>query len=63
MRRIAQQVGEEGVEIALAAVAQDGHALAGEAADLVYHLLILLRARGQSLEDVCAVLRTRQRAR
>jgi len=62
VQRIAQKVGEEGVEIALAAVAQDGQAVIGEAADLVYHLLILLRARGHNLEDVCAELRGRQRA-
>ena len=46
IRRIAQKVGEEGVETALAAVAQDDAALLGEAADLLYHPLALLRARG-----------------
>ena len=60
-RRIAQKVGEEGVETALAAVAQDGPALAGEGADLLYHLMVLLRARGLSLADVEAVLRERHR--
>ncbi len=59
VRRIAQKVGEEGVETALAAVAQDDEALCGEAADLVYHLLVLLRARGLSLKDVTAVLARR----
>ena len=59
IRRIAQKVGEEGVETALAAVAQDESALAGEAADLLYHLLVLLRARGLSLTDALDVLRTR----
>jgi phosphoribosyl-ATP pyrophosphohydrolase/phosphoribosyl-AMP cyclohydrolase len=59
VRAIAQKVGEEGVETALAAVAQDDAALAGEAADLVYHLLVLLRARGLGLEDVVATLRHR----
>jgi phosphoribosyl-ATP pyrophosphohydrolase/phosphoribosyl-AMP cyclohydrolase len=58
-RRIAQKVGEEGVEAALAAVAQDDAALGGEAADLVYHLLVLLRARGLSLADVVEVLAQR----
>ena len=58
-RRIAQKVGEEGVETALAAVAQDEAALAGEAADLVFHLLVLLRARGLALQDVIDVLRSR----
>jgi phosphoribosyl-ATP pyrophosphohydrolase/phosphoribosyl-AMP cyclohydrolase len=51
--------GEEGVETALAAVSQDDTALLGEAADLVYHLLVLLRARGLSLADVVAELARR----
>lgn len=59
VRRIAQKVGEEGVEAALAAVAQDEDALKGEAADLVYHLIVLLRARGLSWADVEDVLRER----
>ena len=59
VRSIAQKVGEEGVETALAAVAQQDAELAGEAADLLYHLLVLLRARGMSLEDAIAVLRLR----
>ena len=60
-RRIAQKVGEEGVETALAAVVQDDDALLGEAADLVFHLLVLLRARGLGLADVEAKLATRRR--
>lgn len=60
VRRIAQKVGEEGVETALAAVAQDKAALLGEAADLLYHLTVLLRARGLSLEDVKRVLAARR---
>lgn len=59
IRRIAQKVGEEGVETALAAVAEDDAALLGEAADLVYHLTVLLRARGLSLTDAAAVLERR----
>jgi phosphoribosyl-ATP pyrophosphohydrolase/phosphoribosyl-AMP cyclohydrolase len=59
VRRIAQKVGEEGVETALAAVAQDDEALLGESADLVYHLLVLLRSRDLSLADVEQVLRER----
>jgi len=59
VRRIAQKVGEEGVETALAAVAQDDDALLGEAADLIYHLLVLLRARGLGLADAVAVLAKR----
>ena len=60
MRRIAQKVGEEGVETALAAVVQNDAALLGEAADLLYHLLVLLRARGLSLADAKAVLKARE---
>ena len=59
VRRCAQKVGEEGVETALAAVAQDDAALVGEAADLVFHLMVTLRARGLSLEDVRDQLRRR----
>ncbi|HKT29061.1 bifunctional phosphoribosyl-AMP cyclohydrolase/phosphoribosyl-ATP diphosphatase HisIE [Dyella sp.] len=55
-RRIAQKVGEEGVETALAAVAQGDEELLGEAADLVFHLTVLLRARGFGLADVAQVL-------
>lgn len=59
IRRIAQKVGEEGVETALAAVAEDDDALSGEAADLIFHLLVLLRARGLSLDAAIEVLRLR----
>lgn len=59
VRRIAQKVGEEAVETALAAVAQDDAALLGEAADLLYHLVVLLRARGLSLGDVAQSLAKR----
>ncbi len=61
IRRIAQKVGEEGVETALAAVVQNDVALLGESADLVYHLLVLLRARGLDLRDAVEILRTRHR--
>lgn len=61
LRRIAQKVGEEGVETALAAVVQDDGALCGEAADLLFHLQVLLRARGLSLESAVDVLRERHR--
>lgn len=63
VQRIAQKVGEEAVETALAAVAGDEAALLGEAADLLFHLLVLLRARGLGLADVDAVLRSRHHAR
>jgi phosphoribosyl-ATP pyrophosphohydrolase/phosphoribosyl-AMP cyclohydrolase len=58
-RRIAQKVGEEGVETALAAVAQGPDELLGEASDLVFHLLVLLRDRGLGLDDVARTLRAR----
>lgn len=61
IRRIAQKVGEEGVETALAGVVQDDAALLGESADLVFHLLVLLRARGLSLQDVSSVLQQRHK--
>ena len=56
IKRIAQKVGEEGVETALAGVAQDDPELLGEAADLIYHLVVLLRSRGLSLTRVVDVL-------
>jgi len=59
--RAAQKVGEEGVETALAGVAQDDGALLGEAADLVYHLLVLLRLRGLGLAELETVLQSRSR--
>lgn len=59
VRRIAQKVGEEGVETALAAVAQDDAALCGEVADLFFHALVLLRARSIPLHDVIAELQRR----
>jgi phosphoribosyl-ATP pyrophosphohydrolase/phosphoribosyl-AMP cyclohydrolase len=61
IRRIAQKVGEEGVETALAAVAQGDQELLGEAADLLFHLTVALRARGLSLADVAQVLIGRHR--
>ena len=58
-RRIAQKVGEEGVETALAAVSGDDVEIRNEAADLLYHLLVLLRASGLSLADVVTTLESR----
>ena len=62
IKRIAQKVGEEGVETALAAVTGDSAELESEAADLVYHLLVLLKASGSSLDKVVAELRRRHSA-
>jgi len=58
-KRIAQKVGEEGVECALAGVAGDLAELHAEAADLLYHLAVLLYARGSSLAAVAEVLAVR----
>lgn len=54
--KIAQKVGEEAVETAIAAVENDREGLTGEVADLLYHLLVLMRARGVSLDEVMAEL-------
>lgn len=61
IRRCAQKVGEEGVEVALAAVAQDDEALLNESADLMYHLMVVLSARDLSIDDVCDVLHSRRK--
>ena len=62
-KRIAQKVGEEGVETALAATVHDREDLRNEAADLVYHLLVLLQAENLELADVIDILRERHAAR
>jgi phosphoribosyl-ATP pyrophosphohydrolase/phosphoribosyl-AMP cyclohydrolase len=59
--KVAQKVGEEGVELALAAAAQDEERVISEAADLVYHLLLLLELRKLTLSDVIAELERRHR--
>jgi phosphoribosyl-AMP cyclohydrolase / phosphoribosyl-ATP pyrophosphohydrolase len=59
IRRIAQKIGEEGVEVALAAIAESDEALLGECADLLYHLLVLLRERSLDLAAVVETLRKR----
>ena len=59
--KVAQKVGEEGVELALAAAAQDKGRVVAEAADLLYHLLLLLRLRQLKLSDVVAELEDRHR--
>ena len=62
-RRVAQKVGEEGLELALAGVVQADHEVIGEAADLLYHTLLLLKVRNLSLARVVAELETRHAAR
>ncbi|MFA4994871.1 MAG: bifunctional phosphoribosyl-AMP cyclohydrolase/phosphoribosyl-ATP diphosphatase HisIE [Bdellovibrionales bacterium] len=59
--RIAQKVGEEGVEVALAAVGGSKEKLLEESADLLFHLLIALRHAGLSLGDVSSVLQARHK--
>jgi phosphoribosyl-ATP pyrophosphohydrolase/phosphoribosyl-AMP cyclohydrolase len=61
--RMAQKVGEEGVEVALAAVTQADDKLVGEAADLLFHLVLLLKSRNLSLEAVVAELERRHAAK
>lgn len=60
-RRVAQKVGEEAVELALAAVGDDRGAQLDEAADLLFHLLVLLRVKGLRLADVADHLERRHR--
>ena len=55
----AKKLGEEAVEMALAAVVEDRERVIGEAADLLYHLLVVLQARGIELAEVEAVLAKR----
>jgi phosphoribosyl-AMP cyclohydrolase / phosphoribosyl-ATP pyrophosphohydrolase len=63
VKRMAQKVGEEGVEVALAAQSGNSAELVSESADLLFHLALLLRASGQSLSDVAAELAARHRSR
>jgi phosphoribosyl-ATP pyrophosphohydrolase len=55
----AKKVGEEGVEVAIAAIAQDKPALIAETADLLYHLLVLLESREVTLDEVFEELERR----
>ena len=61
-RRIAQKVGEEALEVALAASASKEE-LVSETADLLFHLLVLLKARGLELSDIARALRVRHEGR
>ena len=62
-KRIAQKVGEEGLEVALAAVAETDDKVLAESADLLYHLLVLLKSRGLPLARVVAELESRHAAK
>jgi phosphoribosyl-ATP pyrophosphohydrolase/phosphoribosyl-AMP cyclohydrolase len=59
VQRVAQKVGEEGLEVAIAGCVEGDDALLGESADLLYHLLVLLRARSLNFEQVVDLLRSR----
>ena len=59
--RIAQKVGEEGVELALARMKDDGVEIANEAADLLFHMMVLLEDAGLSLADAISVLQDRHK--
>jgi phosphoribosyl-ATP pyrophosphohydrolase/phosphoribosyl-AMP cyclohydrolase len=59
LSRMAQKVGEEALEVALAAKDEDQDAFLGEAADLVFHLMVLLEAKGSSLAEVGRLLEQR----
>lgn len=61
VKRCSQKVGEEGVEVALAATAGDRDELIDESADLLYHLLVALAASDVSVEEVCRKLESRHR--
>lgn len=61
LKRMAQKVGEEGVEVALAALGSDSGELCEEAADLLFHLLVLLNAKELSFNKVLAALRGRKK--
>ncbi len=58
--KIARKLGEEAIETIVAALAQDRAALTGEAADLVFHLLVLLADAGVALDEVLAELERRE---
>lgn len=61
-KRISQKVGEEGVEVALAATCGDKKELLNESADLLYHLLVLLQDKNSSLQEVIHVLKQRHQS-
>ncbi|MDN3380265.1 MULTISPECIES: bifunctional phosphoribosyl-AMP cyclohydrolase/phosphoribosyl-ATP diphosphatase HisIE [unclassified Pseudoalteromonas] len=61
LSRSCQKVGEEGVEVALAAMKHDNDELTNESADLLYHLIVLLQRQGLELKDVVACLQGRHK--
>ena len=63
VKRIAQKVGEEAIELAIASVDRDREEVLAEAGDLVYHMLVLLRVQGMTLADVSELLERRHSGR
>lgn len=61
LNKIAQKVGEEGVETVIAALAESEEELIGEASDLVFHLLFLLKEKGLSIQDIAENLEKRHK--
>ena len=61
INKVAQKVGEEAVELVIEAKDNDADLFKNEAADLMYHYLILLKAKGFTLEDIESILASRQR--
>jgi phosphoribosyl-ATP pyrophosphohydrolase len=61
LQEISKKVGEESVEVIVAALGQSGERLVSETADLIYHTLVLLAARGVSLTQVEAELEKRRK--
>lgn len=61
LNRTAQKVGEEAVELVIAAFDHDGASFEAEAADLLYHFLVLLKAKGVTFEEVVSILAARHR--
>lgn len=59
MEKAAEKLGEEAVESVIAAIAQDETALRNEAADLLYHLLVVLHIKGVDVDDVMSELQSR----
>jgi phosphoribosyl-ATP pyrophosphohydrolase len=59
--RMAQKVGEEGTEVVVAALSQDHERLIEEIADLTYHVMVLMAAKGVTLEDVAGELEKRHK--
>jgi phosphoribosyl-ATP pyrophosphohydrolase len=63
VKKVAQKVGEEAVELSLAALSEDRTRVTAEAADLLFHMLVLLKVRDVALADVVAELERRHAAR